>query len=266
MELCEKAIRSGLFGNAKNWRLEVLPTAASTNALARDAGAAGAAEGLVILAGEQTAGRGRLGRSFFSPGGTGLYMSLLLRPGLPPEQCIRITTAAAVAVCRAVEKLTGEKPGIKWVNDIFLHGRKVCGILTEAAFDGQAGLQYAVLGIGINVMPPKGGFPQEIAEIAGSVFPEFSPERREVMAAEVLNCLAEVLQGLADGAHAEEYRDRSLVLGQRVQILGGSGGEAVVTDIDSECRLHLRRDDGSEEILSTGEISIRLQGKEAVRK
>lgn len=258
MELCESRIREGLSGRAKDWRLEVLPVTASTNALAREAGAAGAAEGLVILAGEQTAGRGRLGRSFFSPGATGLYMSLLLRPALPPEQCIRITTAAAVAVCRAVEKLTGEAPGIKWVNDIFLHGRKVCGILTEAAFDGQSGLRYAALGIGINVSPPEGGFPPEIAEIAGSLFPAFAPGRRETVVAEVLNCLAEVLQGLADGAHAAEYRARSLVLGRRVQILGGSGGEAVVTDIDPECRLHLRRDDGSEEILSTGEISIRL--------
>ena len=266
MELCEGRIREGISGGAKDWRLRVLPVTDSTNAVARAAGAAGEAEGLVILAGEQTAGRGRLGRSFFSPGATGLYMSLLLRPGLPPEQCIRITTAAAVAVCRAVEKLTGETPGIKWVNDIFLHGRKVCGILTEAAFDGQAGLQYAVLGIGINVMPPEGGFPPEIAEIAGSLFSEFVPGRREIVAAEVLNCLAEVLQGLADGKHAEEYRARSIVLGQRVNILGGSGGEAVVTDIDPECRLHLRRDDGREEILSTGEISIRLQGKDAEKK
>ncbi|MBR3691114.1 MAG: biotin--[Clostridia bacterium] len=262
MELYAEKIREMLRGDARKFSLRVLPVAASTNTLAREAGAAGAEAGLVILAGEQTAGRGRLGRSFFSPEGTGLYMSLLLRPHLPPEKVIRITTAAAVAVCRAVEKLTGERPGIKWVNDIFLRGRKVCGILTEAAFDGRAGLRYAVLGIGINVMPPRGGFPPEIADIAGSIFDAYAPGLRERCAAEVLSCLAEVLPGLAVGGHAEEYRDRSLVLQRRVKILGGSGGEGVVTDIDSECRLHIRRDDGREEILSTGEISIRMEETE----
>ena len=128
----------------------------------------------MVIANEQTAGRGRLSRSFFSPKDTGIYMSLLLRPkNYSAKQAVRITTMAAVAMCEAIETVSDEKAEIKWVNDIFVRGEKVCGILTEGSFNLESGLlDYAVLGIGINIYQPKDGFPNELSSIAGAVFSE----------------------------------------------------------------------------------------------
>ena len=136
----------------------------------------------MLVAESQTAGRGRLGRSFHSPVGTGLYMSILLRPTFSAERALFITTAAAVAVCRAIEQETGLKPQIKWVNDIYLHEKKICGILTESSINFETkGLKWAVLGIGLNLSEPEGGFPEEIRSVAGALFAEscarVSPQR-----------------------------------------------------------------------------------------
>ena len=141
----------GIFRRLKNrsLRIEYLPVAGSTNTLAKERAAAGEPEGLVIAAGEQTAGRGRMGRSFYSPAGTGLYMSLLLRPKCTAAECALLTGAAAVAAAESVEALTGRRTAIKWVNDVLLEGRKICGILTETALDPGSGRpDWAVVGIG----------------------------------------------------------------------------------------------------------------------
>jgi BirA family biotin operon repressor/biotin-[acetyl-CoA-carboxylase] ligase len=135
----------------------------------------------------QSAGRGRLGRSFYSPGDTGLYMSILLRPALQPENAVLITCAAAVAVSNAIREVCGEEVQIKWVNDLFLHQKKVCGILTEASFSAQTnGLDYAVCGIGVNVYPPENGFPEELASIAGAVCSAPEEGLRDRLAAAIL--------------------------------------------------------------------------------
>ena len=162
-------------GIAKYLNPELRPlvekTLDSTNAAVRRLAEQGAPEGTVVLAGSQTQGRGRYGRTFYSPEDTGVYLSLLLRPAGDPQQTVLLTAAAAAAMCQAMEALGVENPQIKWVNDIFLSGRKVCGILCEASFSLETGApEYVVVGAGINVYAPKGGFPPEIADIAGALW------------------------------------------------------------------------------------------------
>ncbi len=176
--LSDAGIRKYLEPEWSGLTLEVLPETASTNDFLKEKAASGAPEGYVVTAGSQTAGKGRTGRSFFSPADTGVYLSLLLRPArYTPQQAVRLTTMAAVAACEAVSELTGEQAMIKWVNDIFLHGRKVSGILTEAALSLESGfLDFAVLGVGFNVYPPRGGFPGRTA-LCGGLRLSVSPQR-----------------------------------------------------------------------------------------
>ena len=145
----------------------------STNAEARRRALEGAPEGAVVVAEEQTAGRGRLGRTFYSPAGAGVYLSVVLRPRLQADAAQYLTCAAAVSCAQAIEAVTGEEALIKWVNDIFCRGRKVAGILTEGVVDMESGrFEYAVLGMGVNVRVPASGFPSEIADVAGAVCDE----------------------------------------------------------------------------------------------
>ena len=260
--LTQQTVLDALQGTS-GFSVQVCPCTDSTNRQARQAAAAGAAEGLVVLAGQQTAGRGRLGRSFFSPGDTGLYLSLVLRPSLPAAHAVRLTCAAAVAVCEALEQCCGVAPQIKWVNDIFLGGKKVCGILTEAvSLPGTDRLSYAVLGVGINVYPPTNGWPAELADLAGSVCGAGAarPGLRARLAAVFLQRFSVHYRGLQDGGpdFLPGYRDRSLVLGRRIFIEeNGVRTPAKALAIDEECRLTVQMTDGSVRTLSAGEISIR---------
>ncbi|MCF0230347.1 MAG: biotin--[acetyl-CoA-carboxylase] ligase, partial [Parasporobacterium sp.] len=132
----------------------------------------------------QDQGRGRRGRTFYSPAGTGIYMSTLIRLPLSAADATHITTAAAVAICRSIEECTDSEPGIKWVNDVFVNGRKICGILTEASISMESqSLDWVVMGIGINVYEPEGGFPEEIKDIAGSIVLEKQKDLRSRLAA-----------------------------------------------------------------------------------
>ena len=152
-----------------NLTVEVYKEVTSTNTLLKQRSQSGAPHGLVIAAESQTSGRGRMGREFFSPDQTGVYFSILLRPTLSPSDALLITTCAAVACARALEKISGKTAQIKWVNDIYIDERKVCGILTEASFV-QGKIDFAVLGIGINLYTPDNGFPADIKDKAGSLF------------------------------------------------------------------------------------------------
>jgi len=239
--------------------IRILPSTPSTNSLCRTLAEDGGKEGSLILADHQTAGRGRMGRSFFSPQGTGLYMSLLLRPAIAPADALSITTCAAVCVCEAIEALSGRSAAIKWVNDIYMDGKKVCGILTEAAFatDGSA-LRYAVLGIGVNAAPPKEDFPAELANIASYVFAGSEGDMRPLLAAEIVNRFFDYYPRLAEKPFYPEYRSRLFLRGQPVQILWGNGsGSGVCLDVDRDFRLLIQRDDGSLETISSGEVSVK---------
>ena len=259
--LSPQGIRRFLKPEYRDLDLTVLPTAPSTNALVREKANQGCPEGCVIVACEQTAGRGRYGRQFFSPGDTGVYLSLLLRPtAYSPQQATCLTAAAAAAMCQAIEAVTGQQPGIKWVNDIFLHGKKVCGILTEAAVGLETGtLNYMVLGAGVNLYPPAEGFPDEIQSIAGSVLEHSCPEAKNRLVGEFLNRFWDFYAHPECSAYLEDYRARSLAIGRNVTVLSaGKAVSAYAYGIDDDFRLLVRYDSGKTEALSYGEIRIQL--------
>lgn len=240
--------------------LEILPDIGSTNDYLREKVAQGKGEGYAVVAGAQTRGKGRTGRSFYSPADTGIYLSLLLRPkDCGPAQAVKFTTMAAVAACEAIEKVSHRSPQIKWVNDIYIDGKKVSGILTEASVSLENGsLEYVLLGIGINVYPPEKGFPQELRETAGSVFQERKSDGKNQLAAGFLNRLMDIYTKEETGEYAEEYRKRSMVLGKRIQILTPEGEKgARALEIDKDCRLLVEYEDGNRELLRAGEIRIR---------
>jgi len=249
----------------------------STNAKAKELAAAGAPHGTVVITKEQTSGRGRLGRTFFSPKDSGIYLSMILRPeviGANNESAVLLTTAASVAVARAVKRTLDLDLQIKWVNDLYYNDKKVCGILAESSFDPACGsISAVVIGIGLNYQAPPGGFPEELREIAGALFPADTAlsaaastnvdnlpdtDTLTVAIAEELFILAD---HITDRTFLTEYKARSMVLGRRVRILPKLGGESQVVeaiDIADDGGLVIRHDDGTVETLTTGEISLRI--------
>lgn len=251
--LCE--LKNKVFFN-----VNVVNEISSTNDALKTRAQQGAGEGEVLVALSQSGGRGRLGRKFFSPDSTGLYMSVILRPDLKPEDAVLITTAAAAATAKAVEEISGKKAEIKWVNDIYINGKKVCGILTEAGFNQtNQKLSYVILGIGVNVFAPKGGFPEDIKNIAASVLDIPENGVRAKLCAKILDNFYEFYNNLSSKEFVEEYISRSCVIGKNIKVISnGTEADALCTGIDQNCRLKVKYPDGKVEYLSTGEISIRL--------
>ena len=226
-------------------RPQVFPSLTSTNTVLKSLAAEDAPAGTAVLAVTQTAGRGRLGRSFYSPSASGLYLSLLLRPDLAPADAPRLTSCAAVAVAEAVSGLSGRETGIKWVNDVYMDGKKICGILTEAGIDLESGrVSYVVVGIGINLRAPEGGFPEEIRNIAGAV----------------LDRLTDYAADPFSDALFDAYAKRSFVPGRKITVLA-PGKEPVPAEalrLNRDYSLQVRLEDGREEKLASGEVSIRV--------
>ncbi|MEA4831416.1 MAG: biotin--[acetyl-CoA-carboxylase] ligase [Oscillospiraceae bacterium] len=255
-------IKKYLDDRASHLRIEVYKTIGSTNDEAKKLALSGEPDGKVIVAEEQTAGRGRKGRSFFSPGGTGVYISILLRPKIPVSVSSLLTTAAAVAVAGAVEQLSGRETQIKWVNDIWMDGKKICGILTEASMSLESGgLDFAVVGIGVNITMPESGFPDELSSIASSVFGASGHPNdiRNRLAAEILNCFMPYCDNLEERSFLFEYRKRLFILGREITVVGSGENayrRAHALDIDDDCHLLVRYEDGTTASLSSGEISI----------
>ncbi|MCR4841983.1 MAG: biotin--[acetyl-CoA-carboxylase] ligase [Eubacterium sp.] len=238
--------------------LEVFDSIDSTNEELKRKALSGAPHGALVVANQQTAGKGRRGRPFYSPSDTGLYMSVLLRLDLDFSESVLITTASSVAVARAIEKVCGVSTGIKWVNDIYMNGRKVCGILSEAVTDIESGsIDSIVVGIGVNVST--GDFPGDFSERASSIFGDGRTHSvRNRLAAAIYDELMEVANALPDKEFLEEYRRRSVVLGKRIRYSKGNDfleGEAV--DIDAGGGLVVESDTEGRITLSTGEITIR---------
>lgn len=244
-------------------KLVCLSEVDSTNTRAKELAMAGEPDGLVVVADCQTAGRGRMGRSFQSPKGKGVYLTTLLRPHLPPERLMCVTAMAGVAVCGAVEEVCGLSPGLKWPNDPVLNGRKLCGILTELSLEAETGsLQYLVVGIGVNVLHTPEDFSPEVAAIATSVAAELGkPVSRPALTAALIARLDQLRSALATGdtsGYLEEYRRRCVNLGKQVRLLspsGERGGEAI--DVDRDFGLVVRLDDGSVTTVRSGEVSVR---------
>lgn len=240
--------------------IEVYDRLPGTNAALRGRAAEGAPEGLVLIAQAQSAGRGRSGRSFFSPPG-GLYMSLLVRPAFGARQAVLLTVMAAVAAARACESLCGAPIQIKWVNDLWKDRRKVCGILTEASLDVESGLlDYAIVGPGFNLIPPADGWPSELQGIAGSLFAHTPPPgARARLAAAFLNEFWPLYRHGRKRDFLPEYRTRQALPGFHVEVCPGGGSPygATVLDLDEECRLVVRPDGSTDPVaLSSGEVRI----------
>ncbi|MEG1811164.1 MAG: biotin--[acetyl-CoA-carboxylase] ligase [Clostridia bacterium] len=247
------------------FELTVMDEVTSTNALVKQLAEQGKPEGTAVIANSQTQGRGRKGRSFFSPADSGIYMSVLLRPHMAAADALLITTAAAVAVAQSVEEVTHRSAVIKWVNDIFCDGRKVCGILTEASVDFETGgLSYAVLGIGINIAHPRQGFPSELNGIADSLFEQEAPAgMRSRIAGKVLQRFLKIYRTLPDKTFMDEYIRRSFVIGMKVDVIAPSGTRsAQVLGIDADAALLVRYDNGEQGRLASGEISIKEKKNE----
>ena len=211
---------------------------------------------------EQTGGRGRRGRSFVSPAGQGLYLSVLLRPRCPLEEVSTLTAWTAVAVCNAVERVCGVRPGIKWPNDVILDGRKLCGILTELELEAEtAALRHVVVGVGINLTQTAADFGPEVAPVAVSLAQALGrAPRRAEMAAAVLAALDELYAAFPAerAAWLERYRADCLTLGRTVRLLrAGEEEEAFAEAVDDAFALVVRRADGSREAVSSGEVSVR---------
>ncbi|MCL2373426.1 MAG: biotin--[acetyl-CoA-carboxylase] ligase [Defluviitaleaceae bacterium] len=237
-------------------KIHVHESLASTSQTAKELAISGAGHGTVVVANSQTAGRGRFGRDFVSPR-LGVYFSMVLRPGETIHTDI-ITTKAAVAVCKAIETLCNKKPGIKWVNDVYLGHKKICGILTEAVADMETGgIEWMVVGIGVNLTTPAGGWPEELRDKVGAVFNAEATVGRNRFIAEIIRFMlqpeASREQILAD------YRARLMMLNTEVDIITASETyRAMTIDIDDNARLIVQRESGEVLTVSAGEVSLRL--------
>ncbi|MCR5691357.1 MAG: biotin--[acetyl-CoA-carboxylase] ligase [Eubacterium sp.] len=264
--LSEVGISMKIKEKYRDRQLVVLKKIDSTNLEAKRRALEGAESGLLVLAEEQTAGKGRKGRGFYSPEGTGIYMSFMFRPeGGQAEHPVLITTAAAVAVARALRQVLGEEAQIKWVNDVYLRDRKVCGILTEAVTDFESGgIDWLVLGIGINYREPKGGFPEDIRDRAGAVCTDSIKVPRNDLVAAVANQVYDLYENLNPENFMDDYRAWSNVIGREVRFSSGYAklqedewqwGTAI--DIDEEGGLIVQVE-GEKKVLRTGEITLRV--------
>lgn len=245
-----------------NQNVEYVPTVTSTNDLALEYGKNRREEGTIIIANNQIKGRGRYNREFFSPAETGIYFSILLYPNIHFSKALFITTSAAVAVCGAFEKLYGIDAQIKWVNDIFINNKKVCGILTEAHINMETSeIDYAVLGIGINLFQPKNSFPDSLSNIAGAVFNMDNQDDsiKINIVSEIVNRFWENYKNLEKTLYLKEYIDRSLVKGKYVLIEKNNIKEkAYVLGITDDFKLYVEYGDGKTAFLDSGEVSLIL--------
>ena len=234
----------------------------STNTRAKELAAQGAPHGTVLIADHQTGGRGRWGRSFHSPAGTGIYLSLILRPNCAPSQLMHLTCAAAVAACQAVEAACGIRPGIKWTNDLVWGKRKLAGILTELGLSSDGMVNYAVIGIGINCCQTEADFPPEIQNIAGSLYTVTGREiDRAQVAAALINALYRMDNNLLSDQNGlmKDYRANCITLGQPISLVKADGSVRYGTalDIDEDGGLVVAFENGTRETVTSGEVSVR---------
>ena len=242
-----------------SFRVEIFDSLTSTNTYAKELAVSGSGE-VCIIARSQTCGRGRMDRSFFSPDG-GLYMSLLLRRNLKAADAVRLTTAAAVAVSRAIDAVAGVGSSIKWVNDIYLNGKKVCGILTEGKTSSDGMLDFAIVGIGVNLALSESGFPADIADKAGAVFEALPNNADNIIAARIINEFMTLISEDNGEECLAEYRERSFIIGKDIDVIllpSGMSKPARAIDIDDEYKLVVEYENGKTEALSSGEVSVRI--------
>lgn len=242
------------------WRdtLHWFSQVSSTNTLAKEMAAQGAPHGTVLIAGSQTAGRGRMGRSFSSAEGKGIYLSVILRPECLAEQLMHLTCAVAVSICDTVEKSCGVRPAIKWINDLVLGKKKLGGILTELSID-RGSVQYAVVGVGLNCTQKAEDFPEEIQDIALSL-QDYIKKTVDIpkLTGAIINALWEMDKNLLSKDFMTVYKKDCITLGQEISIVRAneiSHGKAVGLTADGG--LVVQFPNGKEETVQSGEVSIR---------
>jgi BirA family biotin operon repressor/biotin-[acetyl-CoA-carboxylase] ligase len=241
---------------SKKMSINIYKTISSTNTMAKRHAENGRVGSSIFIANEQTAGRGRLGRSFVSSMNKGLYLSILLSEKLPPEFATALTTYMAVIASRAISALTGLTPDIKWVNDLYLSGKKCAGILTEGALLPSGEYEYCIVGIGINTRGTQ--LHSEICDIATTLEMLGATVEREALIAKITELFFENLDTVGTPCVAEEYRRHSSVIGKTVTVIKPDCKyTALVTGITDRCELVLEYS-GTVEILSTGEVSVRV--------
>ena len=249
--------------------------ATSTNDLAWDYALSHPGDDAVFIADAQSAGRGRRGRTFHSPANTGIYVSILLQKKSSRTEATHLTCLAAVAVCRAIQKVCAIEVRIKWVNDIYHEGKKICGILTEGkTLPQNQELSCAIVGIGLNLFAPHEGFPDEIRNRAGALFntapdeygissEESSKELRKRLYLSIIDHFFELYNICDKSLLAAEYRARSMLIGKNVEITTASLRQAdaqntqgFVRGIDNDFRLLVEFPDGTTGALSSGEVTV----------
>ncbi len=261
--ITEESLRAHLLPVYKNNRLYIYDTLDSTNNRAKQLALENAPHGTTVIAMQQTAGKGRLGRSFFSPR-EGIYLSIIIKPTFDLSKSVLVTAAASVAVAQAIESICGRQAQIKWVNDVYLDGKKICGILTEGITDFETGhIESLVIGIGVNTSVKD--FPDELRDTVGAVDGDYS---RSALAAEIISRMLNFAENIEFREFIQDYRDRSMVIGKNVTVYKGvysiapekelEGRSAKVLGIDEDGGLEVLYTDGKHETLTSGEISVRF--------
>lgn len=250
-------IKSCLNPGLKDMKIITMEETGSTNDELKKIAVTEKEKDVLLIAEKQTKGRGRKGRQFFSPGSTGIYMSLLLHPDFPSQEIPLITPLCAVAVYEAIKKVTGINTDIKWVNDIYLKGKKIAGILTEGAFS-QGKAEYIIVGMGINLAMPEEDFPEEIKGIAGALTENSAKIKNEIIG-ETVNSFMHYYNDFSSKKFVAIYRSRLNFLGKKITVFSPQGNyEATAVDIDDNCHLTVEKSDSSLVVLSSGEISIKI--------
>ena len=248
----------------KEHKLYIYKEESSSNTVAKQLCQGGETEGSVVIVESQTNGKGRMGRSFISTDENGLYMSVILRPKISAEKCMSITVLAAVSVLEAIEEICSVDCSIKWVNDIYVNEKKCCGILTEAGMDFENGLlHYAVVGIGVNIASPKGGFEKEIEHIACGIYEgeSYPCGIKSRLCAKIIDNLFDNYAKIEEKAYIKKYKEKSNIIGKEVDVYVGEKivcGEAI--DIDDEASLIVRDANGVIHSFNSGEARVRQAG------
>lgn len=257
--LSEKLIKVSLKTKSFGNNIIIFDEIDSTNNYAKEIASSGACNGTVVIANTQISGKGRLGRNFVSPQGKGLYMTVIVRPDFDIQTASMITTATACAVANAIEKLCNYDVNIKWVNDLYMNGRKICGILTEASLGMEMkAIDYAVIGIGINVYSSEGSFSRELRASATSIEKETGFKvNRNKLCAEILNTLEEYLSEIETRNFINEYRNREILTGNTITAnINGNTVIAFAEGIDDNTNLVVKLPDGTIRHLSSGEANL----------
>ncbi len=254
--ITKQGIKMHLLPQNEKYNIIVYDTVDSTNNYGKKLISSGSKEETIIIANEQTKGRGRMGREFYSPANTGIYMSFVLFPNRHVSLLGTLTTKVCVAVCRVIEAIKECKAEIKWVNDIYVDNRKVCGILTEAVTDFESGtVQAIVIGIGLNISTSNSDFPDELSKIAGSLNPENIS--RNIIVAQLINEVLAVYLDGDDNLLMDEYRQRCFLIGREITYFrNGVSCLGKVVDVNDQGNLIIEKENGVIEILNSGEVTL----------